>query len=164
MFARAQQGANLDHWAETLQLLAAMVKEPSLAALIGDPMFARDKLVTLLLDIAGDQLDGEGQNLVKLLVQNGRLPVLPEIAALYATLKAESQRILSVHIISAYALQEAQEKHIAEALKRKLGRDITITSEQDDGLIGGVHIRAGDMVIDGSVRGKLQQLANELGI
>jgi F-type H+-transporting ATPase subunit delta len=69
-----------------------------------------------------------------------------------------------VHVISAYALKPAQEKQLAEALKSKLGREVSITSEKDPNLIGGVHIRAGDMVIDGSVRGRLQQLANQLGI
>ena len=90
--------------------------------------------------------------------------MLPEIAAVYERLKAESLRVLNVHVRSAYALQPEQQQRIVEVLKTKLGRDITLTTEQDPELIGGIHIRAGDLVIDGSVRGKLQQLANELGI
>ncbi len=164
IFARAEETSKLDAWSETLQFLAAVVNDPKLSAAIADPLFERDQLTRLMLDIGADVLDEEGRNLVRLLVQNGRLPLLPEIASLYEMLKAESQRRIEVHVRSAYALKPAQEKQIAEALKQRLGRDIIITSEKDPALIGGIHIRAGDMVIDGSVRGHLQQLANELGI
>jgi F-type H+-transporting ATPase subunit delta len=92
------------------------------------------------------------------------LPVLPEILEIFEQLKAESQRIVNVHVRAAFELQPNQINNIAEMLKAKLGREITITTEEDPDLIGGIHIRAGDTVIDGSVRGHLQQLANELGI
>jgi F-type H+-transporting ATPase subunit delta len=131
---------------------------------IGDPLFKREDLADLILQIGGEMLNEEGRNLVKLLVQNDRLPVLPEMLALYEQLKAEHQRVLTAHLRTAYPLQPAQQKTIADALKAKLGREITITTEEDPDLIGGVHIRAGDLVIDGSIRGHLQQLANELGI
>lgn len=164
VFARAEESDKLDLWSEMLSLLAQVVNDTAMAAVIADPLFDRSQLSDLMLEIGGGHLSDEGQNLVKLLVQNGRLAVLPEIAEMYEQLKAESQKILNVYVRSAYALMPAQEKQIAEALKAKLGREIIITSEQDPDLIGGVHIRAGDMVIDGSVQGRLQQLANELGI
>ena len=164
VFARAEETGTLEPWSEMLQFLAGVVSDPGLAAVIADPLFGRDKLTDLMLDIGGERLDDEGKNLVRLLVQNDRLPVLPEIAETYEQLKAESQRIIKVLVRSAYELQPTQINHIAEMLKAKLGRDITITTEEDPELIGGIHIRAGDTVIDGSVRGHLQQLANELGI
>lgn len=164
VFARADATGRLEPWSETLETLTALVENPDLAAVISDPLFSQDKLVELLLDITGESLDDEARNLIRLLVQNHRLMVLPQIAEMYEQLKAESQQILKVHVRSAYELQPAQEGKIAEALKSRLGRNITITNEVDPGLIGGVHIRAGDMVIDGSISGRLQKLSNELGI
>jgi len=164
VFARADETDSLDLWSDTLALLAQVVEEPTMKAAIADPKFDQASLIELLIEIGGEQLHEEAKNLIKLLVQNGRMSVMPDIALLFETLKAEKQSVLKVHVRSAFALEEAQEKQIADALKAKLGRDVTITSEEDASLIGGVHIRAGDMVIDGSVSGQLQQLANELGI
>ncbi|MET0104685.1 MAG: F0F1 ATP synthase subunit delta [Sedimenticola sp.] len=164
VFARAQESGKLAEWSEKLAFLAEAVADPALAGLIVNPKVDQDALTGLMLDVCGDHFDEEGQNLVKLLVQNDRLQIAGDIATLYEVLKAESEKVLNVHVRSAYALEANQEKQIADALKDKLGREITITSEQDESLIGGVHIRAGDMVFDGSVSGRLQQLANELGI
>jgi len=164
VFARATETKSLDSWSEQLKFLAALVADATMASVIVNPKFGGDKLAELLIEIGESHFDEEGQNLVKTLVQNDRLAVSGEIATLYEELKAESQRILNVHVTSAYALETTQETQIADALKAKLGYDITVTSDIDADLIGGVHIRAGDMVIDGSVSGQLQQLANELGI
>jgi len=164
VFAHAEASGKLDPWSEMLDFLSVVVADPAVAPVIGNPLVDRQALTELLLDIGAERLTDEGGNLVRLLVQNGRLPLVPEIKTLFESLKAEKQRTLKVHVTSAYALKPEQEKIIAAALKAKLGRDVTISSEKDADLIGGVHIRAGDLVIDGSVRGKLQQLANELGI
>ena len=92
------------------------------------------------------------------------MSVMPEIAQLFEEHKAEHAGTLTVQVASAFALDAAEEQALAEALKRKLGREIRIASEEDPELIGGFRLRAGDMVIDGSVTGQLGQLANELGI
>jgi F-type H+-transporting ATPase subunit delta len=164
VFAHADEKGNLELWQEMLAFLSAVVEEEAVSKIVRNPLVDQQAMTDLLLEIAGDRVNEEGSNLIRLLVQNRRLQVLPEINVLFDELKAEKEKVTSVHVTSAYALKPAQEKIIAEALKAKLGRDVTITSEKDANLIGGVHIRAGDMVIDGSVRGKLQQLANELGI
>ncbi|MCP3671991.1 MAG: F0F1 ATP synthase subunit delta [Gammaproteobacteria bacterium] len=164
LFSRAEETNALDLWSESLELLATVAEDPTMATTIADPKFDRADLIKLLQDVCGDKLSSEGQNLVNLLVANGRLTVLPEIAILYEKLKAESQQALKAHVRSAYEFTADQEQQIAEGLKRKLGLNVTITSEQDQELIGGVHIRAGDLVIDGSIKGKIEQLANELGI
>jgi len=164
VFALAEETEKLDLWSEMVELLTAIVRDETVASAVSDPLFDRADLLALMLEIGGDHLSKKGQNLVRLLVQNGRLSVMPEIAILYEKLKAESQSTLSVHVRSAYELKPAQEKQIVDALKRRLGLDVTITSEKDPELIGGVHIRAGDLVIDGSIKGKIEQLANELGI
>ncbi len=164
VFARADETDKLDQWSEMLDLLSDVVADPIMAGIVANPLFDRGDLADFVLEIGGGRLTDEGANLVKLLVRNSRLTLLPEIARQFDELKAEKDRMLKVHVISAYALKPAQEKQLAEALKKKLGREVSITSEKDPELIGGVHIRAGDMVIDGTVRGRLQQLANELGI
>ncbi len=164
VFRKAEEDGTLDAWSEMLALLAALAEEPVLAGVIANPLYVRGQLAQLIQDIAGERLSTEGGNLVRLLAENGRLPVLPEIQALYEELKAESQRTLNVTVRSAYELASKQEQDLAAALSEKLGRKVTISSEQDPELIGGVHIRAGDLVIDGSVKGRLEQLANELGI
>ncbi|MEJ2404728.1 MAG: F0F1 ATP synthase subunit delta [Candidatus Thiodiazotropha sp.] len=164
VFAHADETGKLDLWQEMLSFLAAVVEDESLVQTVSNPLIELDALTELLLEIGGGRISEEGANLVRLLVRNRRLSVLPEIKVLFEALKADKEKVLGVHVTTAYVLKPAQEKLIAEALKAKLGRDITITSEKDTDLIGGIHIRAGDMVIDGSVRGQLQQLANELGI
>lgn len=164
VFALAVEGNSLDSWSETLDFLTLVVRDPTLAQLLADPFFDKGDLRKLMLEIAGDRLNKEGENLVAVLIESNRLVVVPEIAELFAALKREKENLLNVHVISAFALKPAQEQQLAAALKEKLGRNIAITSEKDPSLIGGVRIRAGDLVIDGSVQGQLHQLAQDLGI
>lgn len=164
IFAHAAEADKLDLWSEMLAFLSAVVAEPQLQGVIKDPNFGRQRLAELMLAIGGGRLNPEGQNLVRLLVANDRLTVLPEIAALYEVRKNERQGRLDVHITTAYALQAAQKTALAEALQRRLGREVTIAADKDPELIGGVCIRVGDLVIDGSVRNQLRQLASEFGI
>jgi len=163
-FARALETDSVDKWTEVLDLLEQLVTNPDVAGLLANHRLDQEQMASLLLDVAGDPLTDEGQNLVRLLADNGRLVVVPEINGMFTDLKNAHQGALEVMVSSAYVLKPAQEKHLAEALSKKLGREIHITSEKVHDLIGGVKIRAGDMVIDGSVAGQLTQLANELGI
>ena len=163
-FARAVESDKLDLWSDMLEWLATATRDPALSGLIASPKLDLTQMTDLMLDIGEGRLSDEGQNLVRLLVANRRLSVLPEIAALFEQRKAEHEGTLDVRLTSAFALEPAQEQQLAEALKRKLGREVRISSEQDQELIGGFHLRAGDLVIDGSVSGQLGKLANELGI
>lgn len=162
VFERAVETGTLDAWSEMLDLLAAVINDPAMDGIIDHPKLGRDQLVELVLEVCGDKLNSEGQNLVRLLVENDRLVIAGDIAAMYERLKNEHEGVLDVHVTSAYAMDAAQEQQLATALKKKLGREIHITSDQDPDLIGGVKIRAGDLVIDGSVLGQLSQLANVL--
>ena len=164
VFARADETGKLDEWAETLEFLAAIVGHEAVADIIANPAADHDRKVALLLSIGEGRLSEEAQNLVRLLVENDRLAVLPDIASLYQQMKSEHDGAIDVEVVSAYALKPELEKELAAALKQKLGKEVHISSRKDPSLIGGVKIRAGDMVIDGSVAGALSQLANELGI
>ncbi len=162
IFERAKESDQLKPWSEMLSLLQMVATDEAMAGLISNPLFDRQRLIKLIMEVGGDRLSAEAGNLVTVLTANGRLQLLPEICELYETMKATSERTINVLVRSAYELKAAESKALAGALKQRLGRDVTITSELDPGLIGGVHIRAGDLVIDGSIRGKLEQLANEL--
>ncbi len=164
VFARAVETNKLDLWSDILDLLATAVRNPALAGLVASPKLDSAQMTELMLDIGGARLSDEGQNLVRVLVANRRLSVLPEIASHFEVRKAEHQGSLDVQVQSAFAMQPDQIQHLAQALSRKLGREINITSAENPELIGGFRLRAGDMVIDGSVSGRLGQLANELGI
>jgi F-type H+-transporting ATPase subunit delta len=164
IFARADETGKLDEWSEQLEFLDLAVKQPELAGIISNPLVDKGELTNLLFDISEQQVGDEARNLLKLLVENKRLSVIPEISELFAKLKAEKDSLLNVLVKSAYVLKPAQVKQLEQTLETKLGRKITITSEKDPDLIGGIHIRAGDLVIDGSVRGQLVNLAHELGI
>jgi F-type H+-transporting ATPase subunit delta len=163
-YNRAVETGKLGLWSDALGLLAAVVQDPAVAGLIANPKLGKTQLAALVFDIVGDKLDDETKNLVKLLVENGRLAIAPAVAELFEERKNAQEGTLDVQVTAAFAIDGAQEAALAAALKAKLGREVRITSEQDPELIGGVRIRAGDMVIDGSVRGQLAQLANELGI
>lgn len=164
VFARAVQTDKLDLWSDMLELLAAAARDPALSGLIASPKLDRSQMTELMLEIGGARLSDEGQNLVRLLVANDRLAVLPEIASHFEARKSEHEGTLDVTVTTAFELEPEQEQQLSEALKRKLGREVRVSSHEDPELIGGFHVRAGDLVIDGSVSGQLNQLANELGI
>jgi F-type H+-transporting ATPase subunit delta len=162
VFARAKDAGQLDAWSETLTLLGSIVGNEEIALRIGNPNVPRERMRDIILDIAGADLLPQAQNLVKLLAENDRLAVLPEIGRLFEDLRAKEQGVRQVLVRSAYVLSAAEEKKLAEALKARLGTDVELTVEKDPGLIGGVEVRSGDLVIDGTVRGRLQRLANAL--
>jgi len=162
IFMIAQESNKLVLWSEMLSFLATIVEDPEGAALIANPSLSRAQTEQLMLEIAGGRITDEGQNLLRLLVYNSRLQVLPQIAELYEAHKNAAQGTIDVRIISAFELKPAEEKNLAEALRKRLGKEIEISNETDDSLIGGVKIYAGDHVIDGSIRSQLERLSTEL--
>jgi F-type H+-transporting ATPase subunit delta len=164
VFARARESGQIDAWSEALELLAAVADSPEMARQIGNPNVPRERLRDMLLEIGADRLPSEAQNLVRLLAANKRLSALSEVARLFEVLRTEQRGVRQVHIRSAYAMDAAQQKAIAAALKARLNADVELTVEKDPALLGGIEIRADDLVIDATVRGRLQKLANELQI
>jgi F-type H+-transporting ATPase subunit delta len=150
VFRLASEHKALKPWSEMLQLAVAVMQDPQVAALVENPRVPRVRFIEFFLDVCGKRLDKGGANFIRLLSENHRLPLLPEIAALYEALRAGAENRIEAEVISAYEVSETQLKAIAGALKRRLG------------LVGGIVIRAGDLVIDGSVQGKLHALATHL--
>lgn len=162
VFARARELGQVDSWDEALSTLSAIASNADMAHQIANPNVLRERLSAAILEIAGNSVSTEVQNLVKLLSENDRLSTLPEIARLFEELKTRHAGVRQVHVSSAFDLPETEQKELAAALKKRLGADVEMTVETDSSLIGGVEIRAGDLVIDGTVRGKLRKLATEL--
>ena len=162
VFARAQEAAQIDVWGDALTTLSAIASDAAMAEQIGNPNVPRERLCDAILEVAGDGLSAEAKNLVNLLAANNRLSILPEVASLFEDLKTQHEGVRQVQVLSAFDLTETQQKVLAGVLKKRLGAEVEMTVETDPSLIGGVEIRAGDLVIDGSVRGKLHKLATEL--
>ncbi|MEO5343549.1 MAG: F0F1 ATP synthase subunit delta [Gammaproteobacteria bacterium SHHR-1] len=164
LFELADASDTLEQWSEMLELLRRIISDPQMQRLMDNPELGRARLRQLLLDITEGRIDPACVNLIDLLLENGRIGLLPDIAQSYEALKNKRLGSIDVTIISAYAVNKAQEKKLAEGLKKRLGREVRVSTEKDSSLIGGVKIRAGDLVIDGSIRNKLSRLATEFGI
>jgi F-type H+-transporting ATPase subunit delta len=162
VFARARETNGLDAWSEVLALLAAIVADEQLARLIANPNVPRERVRDAIVGVAGSSLSLEAENFVRVLAENNRLQALPEISRLFDELRAAQQGVRQVLVRSAYAMSAEDQQQLADTLRRHLGGQVELSVEEDPELIGGVEVRAGDLVIDGSVRGKLQKLANEL--
>lgn len=162
VFELAQSQKELQRWSEMLALAVVVAGDDTLRKLVGHPRVHKDQLAELMLAACGDGLSPTGKNFIRLLVENSRLSLLPEIAALYEASRAEAEGVLKVQVTSAWPLSSAEEGKIAAALKARLQREIKLTATVDKSLLGGAVIRAGDRVIDGSVRGQLGKLAHAL--
>lgn len=162
VFQRAQDNDVLQAWSDMLKLLAQVIADEQIVNLIKDPDLGHDRLTGLIVNVCGEGIDADGTNLLKLLLENGRLSVLPEISTLFEKLKSDAEGTIEAHVVSAFALNEQQTNAISAALKARLGRDVTVSTEVDTSLLGGAVIRAGDLVIDGSVSGYLQDMSSQL--
>jgi F-type H+-transporting ATPase subunit delta len=162
VFERAKETGQLEAWSQALGLLGAAATDPQVAPQIANPNVPRGRIRDLLIEVCGDGLPGEVANLVRLLADNGRLAAIPEIAELFEARREADQGVRQILVRSAFPLGEDERQAIAEAMARRLGAQVELAVEEDPALIGGVEIRAGDLVIDDSVRGKLKQLAHAL--
>lgn len=162
VFKRASESGSAQQWSDMLNFIAAVVKDNKISALIANPKVSKDKLVSVLLDIGQGQLNQEGQNFLKLLVQNDRLTLAPQIATLYETHKADAEGYVDVDVKTAYAFTKEEQKKFTSSLEKTLAKKVHLNISVDKSLIGGFLAKAGDRVIDGSVKGRLQQLAKKL--
>ena len=158
-FAIARDAGALPAWSDALAFAARVAADPTVAALLGNPGLIQADATTLLAPEGADATFG---NFLGLLFDNRRLPLLPEIAGLYDELRFEAERVVKAKVTSAVILPLAEMEKIEAALKRRFGRDVEIETAIDESLIGGAVIDAGDVVIDGSLKGKLGRLETAL--
>ena len=169
IFELANESGELATWSEALAAAAQLLADGQVVAYLGNPEFSNEQrlefLTGLFADAGAKTLAGEdskGTNFLKLLLEYRRAAVLPEIAEHFEALKAEIENIVEVTVTSASPISKKQQDTISKALREQLGRDVTIETEIDENLIGGAVIRAGDVVIDGSLRARLEGLATAL--
>ena len=162
IFDLAKQQGDLASWSAMLELTTSVVTDAQVAPLLGNPSVTKEQMIDLILGVCGDNLNDTGKNMVRVLAENSRLNVLPEIAALYEAERASAEGTLKADVVSASELSAEQQQSISETLKKRLGREVSLEITIDESLLGGVIIRAGDLVIDNSARGKLDKLSVDL--
>lgn len=158
-FDYAHAAGTLADWSVLLEAGAQVAGDERVARLLGSPHVTAAQLTDLFLEAARAS-DLPRRNFIATLAANGRLGLLPEIADQFARLRAEVENRVDVELVSALPVAAEQEKRLVEALRRRLGREVVLTTRLDAGLIGGAVVRAGDLVIDGSLRGRLERLAS----
>ena len=161
-FLFADTSHTLKDWSEMLSLLAAITADATMTEVIDSPYLTETQLADLIIEVAGDHINEQGTNFIRVLATNGRLKLLPEIAALYEIQRRDAEGTVQAELVSAFPATDAQQAEVIASLRKRLGREIELSCSTDATLLGGAIIRAGDLVIDGSVRGKLQRLGAAL--
>ncbi|MDM8560428.1 F0F1 ATP synthase subunit delta [Candidatus Parabeggiatoa sp. HSG14] len=163
VFDLAVEANNFDEWSDNLNFLTAVIEDPTIAEVITNPSIDKELLTRILLDICKEHInDQAGINLLKVMIENNRLLAIPQLVFQYEQLKAEHQGIIKVDITSPYPVEPSQQQEIETVLQKRLGKAVDINVTEDKSLLGGWLIRAGDQVIDVSIKGYLHQLATEL--
>lgn len=151
-----------EKWTEMLNFMAMVAHDSTMRAVLDSPKLSQQQTADVFISVCNEHVNEGGKNFINLLAENDRITLLPEIAALFQHYRAESEGTVEAEVISASEINDSQMNNIAASLKRRLGKDVRLTSRIDESLIGGAIIRAGDLVIDGSVRGRLDKLSTAL--
>lgn len=161
-FAEARKTGRLSQWSDGLELAAAVSVDERVRPLFGNPHVEPARLVEFMSGIGGQSIGEDVRRFLVVLAGNGRLSYLPEIAQLYEKMRAEQERVLDVTLTSAVELSDEQRQRFTAALRRRFDREIRLHTQLDAALLGGAVVQADDLVIDGSVRGGLTQLASQI--
>jgi F-type H+-transporting ATPase subunit delta len=161
-FELARDENALGRWDEMLTLASRIASDEAMAGLLESPQVSGADAVGMITDTAGDSFDGRFCDYLGILATNGRLPLLTEITRLFRQLREEAENRLRVRVVSAIPLDDEQTSRMKEALARRFDCEIELDNEIDEGVIGGAVVYAGDQVIDGSLRGRLDKLSNSL--
>jgi F-type H+-transporting ATPase subunit delta len=161
-FEYAVEAKDLQGWSDSLTLAASVAQQSAVEELLTSPSVTAAKQAEAVQDICGDELATACQNFISILSENRRLQLLPQISQQFDVMKANLEKAVDVDVVAAAKLDAAQQKTLSEALSAKLERKVNLQVSLDKSLIGGAVIRAGDTVIDGSIRGRLTKLAESL--
>ena len=162
VFRLADAQGKLADWSVALANLSAVAADQRVRAAAGDPNLPAAKVAGLFISILAGKLTGEAENFVRVLAENGRLDVLPEIRAQYEALKNEREGVVEAEVHTAFELDPAQVADLVSRLENKTGRKVRARVSVDKSLIGGIKVVIGDKVIDGSARAQLSALENAL--
>ena len=159
VFELAMGSGHYGPWSEALGFLAKVAADKDMAALFSNPRVSRQQAADIVIELLGEAVGDEPKNLVRLLAQNRRLQALSAISEQYEILRAEAERTIRAELESALPISDEEHPRIAGALKTRLGREVELVVTTNRELVGGAVIRAGDLVIDGSIRARLERLA-----
>ena len=161
-FESADQADELESWSQFLSLLSILAQQEKVAELFNSPGETPAGKAQKLIDICAEEISPQGKNIIHILAENRRLTLLPEICTQFQALKAEREKTMTVEVVSASDMSAEQQAELASALKERLQRTVSINVSVDPTLLGGAVIRAGDTIIDGSVRGRLAKFAEAI--
>lgn len=161
-FEHAVETGSLDQWSEMLTTATAVSQHETMKLVLGNPGLTSEQKAEAMISVCEEQMDPSTKNFISLLAENQRLALLPEISAQFEQLKANQQHSVEVSVTTAFDLGEQQQQKLTQALSSKLGREVSLTTEVDKSIIGGVIVRTDDMVIDGSIRARLAKLAEAM--
>jgi F-type H+-transporting ATPase subunit delta len=161
-FAHAQEAKQLPAWSKLLGAAASGASDARVARLIGNPHVTGDELVELLGGLSKHAAGEGGKNFLRALAANRRLHLLPYIHGQFEKLRADVENVVDVEVVAAREIAAPQEKKLAAALAKRLGREVRMHTRIDESLLGGAIVRAGDLVIDGSLKGRLERLHSAL--
>lgn len=161
-FEYALQTEQLQQWSENLMTAAAITRQSAVSAMLTNPGLTATQKAQALIDLVGDSLPEAMGNFLRILAENRRLQLMPQISQLFEIFKANREKAIDVSVESASELDDAQKAKLTEALGKKLQRTVNMQVSVNKSLLGGLVVRAGDTVIDGSIRGRLAKLAESL--
>jgi F-type H+-transporting ATPase subunit delta len=161
-FAYARESNGFAAWSKLLGAAAQGAADSRVSRLIGNPHVTSDQLVDLLGGLSKQAAGEHGRNFLRALAENRRLALLPLIAEQFEKLRAETENVIDVEVIAAREIAAPQKKRLEAALAKRLGREVRMHTRIDGSLIGGAIVRAGDLVIDGSLKGRLERLGSAL--
>jgi F-type H+-transporting ATPase subunit delta len=162
VFALAREQNALPVWSEMVRTASAVVDDEKVRAALDNPRLSASAKESLLLSIVGEKFNTDGRNFIRVLIEADRIGLLPEIRQLFEGLKDSAEGVARAQITSAFPIDERQLTGLKSALERRFGKKIEATVSVDPELIGGARIAVGDTVIDASVQGELQAMANHL--
>lgn len=161
-FSLARDGNALPSWSAALDLAAAVVADPKVAAALDSPRLTGEDKAALVLSICGDRLDAVQRNFLRVLVDADRVGLMPQIRAQFLELKDGAEGVAKARIESAFPMTDGQVAELTGALEKRFGRRIEATVVVDPALIGGARVTVGDTVVDGTVQAQLHAMAREL--
>jgi F-type H+-transporting ATPase subunit delta len=159
VFQVANDSDSVSDWHQKLETLALASKDEKAALIINSVSAPASDQVNFLVGLVDEQYNSAIGKFLRVLADNKRLVLLPSIAEIFSELKAEKEKSVDVTINTAFELNVTQKEKLVLSLQNKLQRDVKVTTIIDKSLIGGVVIRAGDIVIDGSIKGRLAKLS-----
>lgn len=163
-FEYAFNKAQLSEWSAMLECVAMTIEDETVSRLLKDPRISDKRILDLVFSIGEKLFSDDFKNFIRALSKNKRLPFVPYIYKHFEKLRSEAEKVVNVELISAFPLGEQQQERFRSALKNRMKCDVALTCTSDASILAGAIIRSGDLLIDGSLRGKISKLSDAMGV